>query len=237
MPSALATTARTHSDISPRPARRPRRPRRPAQGTASWCPTWFRWVSAGPRKPRPASGSTARPALFQPPPSTARRRRFPAARTRRRVTGRSPAVPVRFDWGYFPDTVPTFPAELTDAMIREGEAAGHSRRLPRARARRSSTSFGEEHIRTGKPICYTSADSVFQIAAHEAHFGLERLYEFCKIGAPAGRPAEHRPGDRAALHRRERRPTFERTAQPPRLRRAAARADAARPADRRAAAR
>ena len=41
--------------------------------------------------------------------------------------------------------------------------------------------LGEEHIRTGKPICYTSADSVFQIAAHETHFGLERLYEICEI--------------------------------------------------------
>jgi len=38
-----------------------------------------------------------------------------------------------------------------------------------------------EHIKTGKPICYTSADSVFQIAAHESHFGLERLYEVCHI--------------------------------------------------------
>ena len=42
--------------------------------------------------------------------------------------------------------------------------------------------FGEEHIRTGKPICYTSADSVLQICAHEEHFGLERLYEVCRIG-------------------------------------------------------
>jgi phosphopentomutase len=41
--------------------------------------------------------------------------------------------------------------------------------------------FGEEHVRTGKPICYTSVDSVLQIAAHEVHFGLERLYEFCKV--------------------------------------------------------
>lgn len=37
--------------------------------------------------------------------------------------------------------------------------------------------LGEEHIRTGFPIVYTSADSVFQIAAHEEHFGLDRLYE------------------------------------------------------------
>ena len=48
-------------------------------------------------------------------------------------------------------------------------------------APRSSRGFGEEHIRTGKPICYTSADSVFQIAAHETHFGLERLYDLCRI--------------------------------------------------------
>ena len=40
--------------------------------------------------------------------------------------------------------------------------------------------LGEEHVRTGKPICYTSADSVFQIAAHEEHFGLERLYRLCE---------------------------------------------------------
>jgi len=36
-------------------------------------------------------------------------------------------------------------------------------------------------VRTGKPICYTSADSVFQIAAHEEAFGLERLYRVCRV--------------------------------------------------------
>lgn len=41
--------------------------------------------------------------------------------------------------------------------------------------------LGEEHLKTGKPIIYTSADSVLQIAAHEEVFGLERLYELCKI--------------------------------------------------------
>lgn len=41
--------------------------------------------------------------------------------------------------------------------------------------------LGEEHIKTGFPIVYTSADSVFQIAAHEEHFGLDRLYEICEI--------------------------------------------------------
>ena len=41
--------------------------------------------------------------------------------------------------------------------------------------------YGAEHIRTGRPIVYTSADSVMQIAAHEEHFGLERLYDSCAI--------------------------------------------------------
>jgi phosphopentomutase len=40
--------------------------------------------------------------------------------------------------------------------------------------------LGEEHLRTGKPILYTSADSVLQIAAHEESFGLERLWDLCK---------------------------------------------------------
>jgi phosphopentomutase len=41
--------------------------------------------------------------------------------------------------------------------------------------------LGAEHARSGKPICYTSADSVFQIAAHEAQFGLDRLYATCRV--------------------------------------------------------
>jgi len=41
--------------------------------------------------------------------------------------------------------------------------------------------FGVEHIKTLRPICYTSADSVFQIAAHEETFGLDRLYRVCEI--------------------------------------------------------
>ncbi len=42
--------------------------------------------------------------------------------------------------------------------------------------------LGEEHIATGFPILYTSADSVFQIACHEDHVPIEQLYEFCRIG-------------------------------------------------------
>ena len=41
--------------------------------------------------------------------------------------------------------------------------------------------FGDEHIKTGKLIVYTSADSVFQIAAHENVIPLEKLYEYCEI--------------------------------------------------------
>jgi phosphopentomutase len=90
------------------------------------------------------------------------------------------ALPVRFDWGYFPDTVPTFPQSLTDAMVRQGNVPGILANC-HASGIEVIENFGEEHIRTGKPICYTSVDSVLQIAAHETHFGLERLYEFCAV--------------------------------------------------------
>lgn len=89
-------------------------------------------------------------------------------------------LPVEEDWGYFPKTVPTFPAELTEAVIREGKLPGILGDC-HASGTEIIEALGEEHIRTGKPICYTSADSVYQIAAHESHFGLERLYELCHI--------------------------------------------------------
>jgi len=41
--------------------------------------------------------------------------------------------------------------------------------------------LGAEHVASGRPIVYTSADSVFQVAAHEQHFGLERLYAICRV--------------------------------------------------------
>ena len=90
-------------------------------------------------------------------------------------------TPVDFDWGYFPETIPAFPQALTAALIKEGK-------LPGILANRHASGtaiieeFGEEHLRSGKPICYTSADSVLQIAAHEEAFGLERLYELCRMG-------------------------------------------------------
>ncbi|MCO5155763.1 MAG: phosphopentomutase [Aquamicrobium sp.] len=89
-------------------------------------------------------------------------------------------LPALFDWGYFPDADPALPAAFTEALIREGA-------LPGTLCNRHASGtavieeLGEEHVRTGKPILYTSVDSVIQIAAHEAHFGLERLYEVCRI--------------------------------------------------------
>lgn len=89
-------------------------------------------------------------------------------------------LPVTFDWTCFPDTRPCFPVELTDALIQQADLPGVL-----ANCHGSGTDilmqWGEEHIRTGKPIIYTSADSVFQIAAHEQHFGLEKLYQTCQV--------------------------------------------------------
>jgi phosphopentomutase len=89
-------------------------------------------------------------------------------------------APVTFDWGYFPDTQPSFPPELIAEFCKRANLPGilgdrH------ASGTQIIAELGEEHLRSGKPICYTSGDSVFQIAAHEQRFGLERLYQICKI--------------------------------------------------------
>jgi phosphopentomutase len=112
-------------------------------------------------------------------------------------------TPVAFDWGYFPLTIPTFPESLTAALIAETK-------LPGILANRHASGtaiigeLGEEHMRSGKPICYTSADSVFQIAAHEQTFGLERLYDLCRVA--------RRLCDRLAIGRVIARPFVGRTA-------------------------
>jgi phosphopentomutase len=89
-------------------------------------------------------------------------------------------LPVPFAWGYFPETIPALPTELTETLMREADLPGL---LGNCHASGTGVieEFGEEHIRTGEPILYTSADSVLQICAHEEHFGLERLYEVCRI--------------------------------------------------------
>jgi len=89
-------------------------------------------------------------------------------------------LPLHEPWGHFPETHPAFPPELTRRLIAEGGLAGilgdrHAAGVA------IIDELGAEHIRTGRPICYTSADSVFQIAAHEEAFGLERLYDLCRV--------------------------------------------------------
>ena len=76
-------------------------------------------------------------------------------------------------------TYPTFPAELVSAIEREArvEFLGNY-------AQSGTTilaELGAEHVRTGKPILYTSADSVIQIAAHESVIPRKRLYEICRV--------------------------------------------------------
>lgn len=96
-------------------------------------------------------------------------------------------VPVTFDWGYFPKTIPCFPLSLTDALIERAELPGL---LGNKHASGTDiiAEFGEQHMASLKPIIYTSADSVIQIAAHEDTFGLLRLYEVCEIARELSLP-------------------------------------------------
>ena len=92
-------------------------------------------------------------------------------------------VPVPWDWTYFPTTEPAFPPDLVAQVCRLAGTDGilgncHASGVPIIAA------HCEEHLRTGWPICYTSADSVFQIAAHEETFGLDRLLDLCADLAP-----------------------------------------------------
>jgi phosphopentomutase len=89
-------------------------------------------------------------------------------------------VPVTFDWGYFPPAAPSFPPALIDALIARAGLAGVLGNR-HASGTQIIEELGAEHLATGKPIVYTSADSVFQIAAHEEAFGLDRLYAVCAI--------------------------------------------------------
>ena len=89
-------------------------------------------------------------------------------------------VPVLFEWGYFPNQSPCFPKALIQQFIEKANLPGV---LGDKHASGTTIidELGEAHIKTGMPIVYTSADSVFQIAAHEVYFGLDRLYEICEI--------------------------------------------------------
>jgi phosphopentomutase len=92
-------------------------------------------------------------------------------------------VPVPWEWTYFPVTTPAFPPDLSAEIAR---LAGTEGILGNCHAAGIAImdALGAEHLRTGWPICYTSADSVLQIAAHEEAFGLERLLKLCRDLAP-----------------------------------------------------
>jgi len=89
-------------------------------------------------------------------------------------------VPVLFDWGYFTKPSDTFPPELLEKLIEKADLPGV---LGNCHASGTTiiAELGDEHVKSGKPIVYTSADSVFQIACHEEAFGLDKLYELCDI--------------------------------------------------------
>lgn len=112
-------------------------------------------------------------------------------------------LPVPWDWAYFPDKKDSFPQDVQDAAAR---LAGTDGILGNEHASGTEiiARLGERHQQTGWPICYTSADSVFQIAAHEESFGLERLLTLCadlapmlhdrRIGRVIARPFTGTPG-------------------------------------------
>ncbi|WGY46125.1 MULTISPECIES: phosphopentomutase [unclassified Vibrio] len=89
-------------------------------------------------------------------------------------------VPVLFEWGYFTDKQNSFPQELTDRILARAGLDGFLGNC-HASGTQVLDDLGEEHMQSGLPIFYTSADSVFQIACHEETFGLQRLLELCQI--------------------------------------------------------
>ncbi|MFN2497885.1 MAG: phosphopentomutase [Pyrinomonadaceae bacterium] len=112
----------------------------------------------------------------------------------------------------FPTYPDGFPKSILDRFISETGVPGILGNIP-ASGTEIIKQLGDEHVKTGKPIVYTSADSVFQIAAHEEVVPLDRLYEICeiarrildgqhKVGRIIARPFLGRPG---AFYRTENR--------------------------------
>ena len=92
-------------------------------------------------------------------------------------------LPVTWDWHYFKSKTNSFSDEIISAICRIAQVDGilgnkHASGL------KIIEEFGQSHVETSMPICYTSADSVLQIAAHETAFGLDRLYALCDRLAP-----------------------------------------------------
>jgi len=80
----------------------------------------------------------------------------------------------------FPTYPNGFPPRIVDQFIERSKVPGILGNVP-ASGTEIIKELGEEHVRTGKPIVYTSADSVFQIAAHEEVIPIDRLYEICEV--------------------------------------------------------
>ena len=83
-------------------------------------------------------------------------------------------------WGHFKPDYPSFPQELIEKICQESSIKG----ILGNKAASGTViiqELGEQHIQSGLPIFYTSADSNLQIAAHEQHFGLQNLYHLCEI--------------------------------------------------------
>ncbi|WIG80783.1 phosphopentomutase [Photobacterium damselae] len=89
-------------------------------------------------------------------------------------------VPVLFEWGYFKEHNNSFPQELLDRIVERANLPGYLGNC-HASGTQVLDDLGEEHMATGKPIFYTSADSVFQIACHEETYGLDNLMTLCQI--------------------------------------------------------
>lgn len=92
-------------------------------------------------------------------------------------------VPVPWEWHVFPNETPAFPPKVSARIC---ALAGTTGILGNCHASGTQVidDFAADHLRLGWPICYTSVDSVLQIAAHEEAFGLERLLTLCKSLAP-----------------------------------------------------
>jgi phosphopentomutase len=104
----------------------------------------------------------------------------------------------------FPTYPHGFPPRIITRFVEEANVPGVLGNIP-ASGTEIIKELGDEHVRTGKPIVYTSADSVFQIAAHESVIPLPRLYEICEtarrilkgedeVGRVIARPFEGEPG-------------------------------------------
>jgi phosphopentomutase len=105
----------------------------------------------------------------------------------------------------FPTYPNGFPAEIIEEFITKADIPGVLGNIP-ASGTEIIKELGEEHIRTGKPIVYTSADSVFQIAAHEEIVPIKELYRLCEtarsiltgeheVGRVIARPFIGSPGE------------------------------------------